>query len=228
MSEPAPPPPPPPPTPAVPVPDRPTPAAPEDELGHFDSVLLSQVQEDAPTPLPIVSELVDVSQVVDPAVHVEEVRGVYCKNRHFNDPRQLFCAVCGINMVQQTPVLVSGLRPPLGVIVLDDGAVFQLDSDYLLGRDPDADERVRNEQLRGIAVQDQSNQISRVHARIELRGWDPVLIDNESTNGTFVNPPKTAEWLRLPTGGEHVLTQGTRVRIGHRTLAFNTHAGASS
>ena len=228
-SPPAPPPPPaaaapPPPTPA---PDRPTPAVPEDDMGHFDSVLLSQVQEDAPVPLPVVSELVNVSQVVDPAVVVEEVRGVYCKNRHFNDPRQLFCAVCGINMVQQTPVLVDGLRPPLGVIVLDDGAVFQLDSDYLLGRDPASDERVRSEEVRSIAVQDQSNQISRVHARIELRGWDPVLIDNESTNGTFVNPPKTADWLQLPSGGEHVLTQGTRVRIGHRTLAFNTHAGAS-
>ena len=67
----------------------------------------------------------------------EEVRGVYCKNRHFNDPRQLFCAVCGINMVQQTPVLVNGVRPPLGVVVLDDGSVFQLDTPYLLGRDPE-------------------------------------------------------------------------------------------
>ncbi|HET9421729.1 MAG TPA: FHA domain-containing protein [Nocardioides sp.] len=235
----APPPPPPPaPTPAppppapepvaaapAPVPDRPTPAMPEDDTGHFDSILLSDVQEDAPQPLPIVSEVKDVSQVADPAVQVEEVRGVYCKNRHFNDPRQLFCAVCGINMVQQTPVLVNGTRPPLGVIVLDDGSVFQLDSDYLLGRDPASDERVRSEAVRGIPVQDQSNQISRVHARIELRGWDPVLIDNQSTNGTFVNPPKTADWHRLPSGGEHVLTQGTRVRIGHRTLAFNTHAG---
>jgi FHA domain-containing protein len=215
-------PPPPPPPAAV---DRPTPAMPEDEHGHFDSILLSDVEADAAQPLPIVSEPGDVSQVADPAVSVEEVRGVYCKNRHFNDPRQLFCAVCGINMVQQTPVLVNGIRPPLGVIVLDDGAVFQLDSDYLLGRDPGADDRVRNEEMRGIPIQDQSNQISRVHARIELRGWDPVLIDNQSTNGTFVNPPKTADWQRLPSGGEHLLTQGTRVRIGHRTLAFNTHAG---
>jgi hypothetical protein len=214
------------PTPPPPPPaDRPTPPMPEDEHGHFDSILLSDVEEDAVQPLPIVSELKDVSQVADPAVAVEEVRGVYCKNRHFNDPRQLFCAVCGINMVQQTPVLVNGTRPPLGVIVLDDGAVFQLDSDYLLGRDPAADERVHSEQVRGIPIQDQSNQISRVHARIELRGWDPVLIDNRSTNGTFVNPPKSPDWQRLPSGGEHVLTQGTRVRIGHRTLAFNTHAG---
>ena len=76
-----------------------------------------------------------------------------------------------------------------------------------------------------MPVQDTSNQISRVHARLELRGWDVVLIDNASTNGTFINPPKTEGWQRLPSGGSHVLAQGTRVRIGHRTLAFNSHAG---
>ena len=48
----------------------------------------------------------------DPAT--EQVRGVYCKNRHFNDPRQLFCGICGINMVQQTPVLVNGIAAPAG------------------------------------------------------------------------------------------------------------------
>ena len=126
------------------------------------------------------------------------MRGVYCKNRHFNDPRQLFCGVCGINMVQQTPVLVSGNRPPLGVIVLDDGAVFQLDGDYLLGRDPASDERVRSGEVRAVPVVDTSNQISRVHARLELRGWDVVLVDNASTNGTYVNPAKSEGWQRLP------------------------------
>ena len=158
----------------------------------------------------------------------EEVRGVYCKNRHFNDPRQLFCAVCGINMVQQTPVLVNGVRPPLGVVVLDDGSVFQLDTPYLLGRDPNADERVQGGDFRGLPIIDQSNQVSRVHARLELRSWDVVLIDNNSTNGTFIHVPKTPDWQRMHPGAEHILVQGTRIRIGHRTLAFNTHAGSSS
>ena len=215
-----------PPAPVEPVPDRPTPAPLEDQFDHFDSVLLHDLDDvEAPAPLPIVADARDVHDHGD---HTESVRGVYCKNRHFNDPRQLFCAICGINMVQQTPVLVNGVRPPLGVIVLDDGAVFQLDSDYLLGRDPGSDERVRSGDVRGVPVVDTSNQISRVHARLELRGWDVVLIDNASTNGTYVNAPKTADWMRLPSAGEHVLVQGTRIRIGHRTLAFNTHAGSSS
>jgi len=209
--------------------DRPQPPALEDKMGAFDSVLLHQDDigmDDLEIlePLPIVEDVRDVTH----HDHAHQVRGVFCKNRHFNDPRQLFCAVCGINMVQQTPVLVNGTRPPLGVIVLDDGAVFQLDSDYLLGRDPASDGRVQAGDVRGVPLQDQSNQISRVHARLELRGWDVVLIDNSSTNGTYVNPPKSAGWQRLPAGGEHVLTQGARVRIGDRTLAFNTHSGSAT
>ncbi|CAN5351431.1 hypothetical protein BH11ACT8_BH11ACT8_31860 [soil metagenome] len=207
-----------------PPPPPPPPAPVEPPVADFDSVLLGDLEDDEHEhdPLPIV---VDERDVAEHGSHVEEVRGVYCKNRHFNDPRQLFCAICGINMVQQTPVLVNGTRPPLGVIVLDDGAVFQVDSAYLLGRDPDSDERVQAGSVRGVPIQDTSNQISRVHARLELRGWDVVLVDNASTNGTFVNPPQTTGWQRLPSGGEHLLVQGTRVRIGHRTLAFNTHAG---
>ena len=201
---------------------RPLPPAQADEHVDFQSVLIDDLEDEEFEPLPIVE---DPSQIVDAGASHEHVRGVYCKNRHFNDPRQLFCAVCGINMVQQTPVLVDGPRPPLGVIVLDDGSVFQLDTPYLLGRDPDADDRVRGGSFRGLPVIDRSNQVSRVHARLELRGWDVVLIDNNSTNGTFVHLPKTPDWQRMPPGGELVLVQGTRVRIGHRTLAFNTHAG---
>ncbi|MBM9461508.1 FHA domain-containing protein [Nocardioides sp. zg-536] len=211
--------------PAPPRPGRPVPPVPRDERVGFQSVLLSDLDDDLDDfePLPIVE---DDAQVVAQAPQAR-VRGVYCKNRHFNDPRVLFCGICGINMVQQTPVLVDGVRPPLGVVVLDDGAVFGLDHPYLLGRDPDVDPRVASGEFRPLPIIDQSQQVSRVHARLELRGWDVVLVDNRSTNGTFVHVPRTPDWARLPPGGEHVLGQGTRVRIGHRTLAFNTHAGRS-
>jgi hypothetical protein len=205
---------------------RPLPPPQPDERIEFQSVLIDDLDDDDFEPLPIVD---DPSVIVEAGdAPREQVRGVYCKNRHFNDPRQLFCAVCGINMVQQTPVLVEGVRPPLGVVVLDDGSVFQLDTPYLLGRDPNADERVSGGDFRGLPIIDQSNQVSRVHARLELRGWDVVLIDNNSTNGTFIHVPKTPDWQRMPPGGEHTLVQGTRIRIGHRTLAFNTHAGSSN
>jgi hypothetical protein len=199
----------------------PEPAA-EDE---FESILVGPGDfgaDSVPTPLPVV-ERAGRSKITTDSSPV--VKGVFCKNGHFNDPRMLFCAVCGINMVQQTPVLVDGARPPLGVLVLDDGAVFQLDADYLLGREPDVDERVLRRGWRAIPLADSQQAISRVHARIELRQWDVVLVDDNSTNGTFYADPKTAKWIPVPRGGEQVLQPGWRIRVGHRTLAFNTHRG---
>jgi len=200
------------------------------EPERFESMVLGGPgadieDDDVPVPLPVVSGAPRPrSARVD--ADSPQVKGVFCKNDHFNDPRMLFCAVCGINMVQQTPVLVDGKRPPLGVIVLDDGAVFQLDGNYLLGRDPDSDSMVRSGESRGIPLSDNQNTISRVHAGIELRRWDVVLVDNGSTNGTFYAEPNSAQWTQMAKRGEHVLAPGTRVRIGHRTLAFNTHRGS--
>ena len=153
------------------------------------------------------------------------VRGVYCKNGHFNDPRGLFCAVCGINMVQQTPVLTEGSRPPLGVLLLDDGLAFQLDDDYVLGREPTHDADVSSGRLRGIVLSDEAKSVSRAHARIELRQWDVVLIDNSSANGTYVAAEGESSWTPLPPGTPHVLTSGSRIRLGSRTLAFNSYRG---
>ncbi len=153
------------------------------------------------------------------------VRGVYCKNGHFNDPRGLFCAVCGINMVQQTPVLTEGSRPPLGVLLLDDGLAFQLDDDYVLGREPTHDADVSSGRLRGIVLNDEAKSVSRAHARIELRQWDVVLIDNSSANGTYVAAEGASSWTPLPPGTPHVLSSGSRIRLGSRTLAFNSYRG---
>lgn len=153
------------------------------------------------------------------------VRGVFCKNGHFNDPRGLFCAVCGINMVQQTPVLTDGPRPPLGVLLLDDGSAFQLDDDYVLGREPTHDDDVRAGRLRGIVLNDEAKSVSRAHARIELRQWDVVLIDNGSANGTYVAAEDDNSWVPLAPGAPHVLRSGSRVRLGSRTLAFNSYRG---
>lgn len=211
--------------PLAPPGDRPVPGAVQPEVPRFESVLLDGPDAQADLdlgPLPIAGDHVHAE--LDPRVSL--VNGVFCKNQHFNDPRVLFCGQCGINMVQQTPVLVQGGRPPLGVVVLDDGSVYQLDGNYLLGRDPDSDPRVRTGEFRSVPTQDQSQLISRVHARLELREWDVVLIDNNSTNGTFFLEPGDAHWRQLPPGGEQRLVPRTRIRIGNRSLAYDTtHQG---
>lgn len=251
----APPPPPPPPSPSpAPAPpvansggsDRPS-AAPVPPIpGGFEVADLS-ADDDEPAPLPLSGghghghghgHLTPPDPVAvapgerprDPAALAAAtgaslVRGVYCKNNHFNDPRQLFCGVCGINMVQQTPVLVEGVRPPLGVLVVDDGGVFQIDDRYLIGRDPAPDPRVVDGTFRALQLQGDASQVSRVHALLEIRGWDVVLIDSGSTNGTFVFEEGGFAERRVQPGGEVVLVPGMQVRFGNRVMQFNTHHG---
>ncbi len=196
------------------------------ESAPFESVVISSAtsevdEDDRREPLPVVSKgAIDRPQLQGPMV-----RGVYCKNNHFNDPQVLFCAVCGINMVQQTPDLTEGPRPPLGVLLLDDGSAFQLDADYVLGREPAHDPEVRAGQLRGITLNDANKSVSRAHARIELRQWEVTLIDNNSANGTYVAADNQGHWTPLVPGTPHTLSSGSSIRLGGRTLVFNSYRG---
>ena len=85
-----------------------------------------------------------------------------------------------------------------------DGAdrTFELVSDVVLGRDPGAD----------VVLTDPSNEVSRRHARIVIRGTEAVLEDLVSTNGTFVNGERL--------DGPYVLRAGDKVRLGGCTLEF--------
>jgi hypothetical protein len=151
------------------------------------------------------------------------VQGIECSRQHFNDPTSIYCAVCGISMVHQTHNLVSGPRPPLGVIVLDDGSVFSLDGDYVLGREPDNAEEVLSGKATGLTLEDPDTTMSRVHAKLLLVGWDVQLHDASSANGTYSARPGDTEWTRLTPGTSVILKPGAKVALGGRTLVFDSH-----
>jgi hypothetical protein len=111
-------------------------------------------------------------------------------------------------------------RPPLGLLVFDDGTTYTVDAEYLMGRMPEADPRVASGALRSLALEDTSGAVSRVHAQIVVNGWDALLVDVGSRNGTFVSPPGEQGWTQLPAGETHRLVPGTRVRIGGRSFQF--------
>ncbi len=150
------------------------------------------------------------------------VKGFRCSRNHHNDPRVSFCSVCGIRMDQRTGILVDGRRPPLGLLVLDIGATFVLDDNYLLGRNPEVDEAVIRSRLRPIRLDDDSGTLSRVHAEIRLEGWDVLLIDRGSANGSFLAASGQSGWTRLTPLQPVVLSPGTHVRIGRRTFTFES------
>jgi hypothetical protein len=93
------------------------------------------------------------------------------------------------------------------------------------GADAGVDERVRSGALRAIVVEDRSGAVSRVHAEIRVDGWDVVLVDSGSRNGTHVAGPGEPAWTPLPPRHTHRLVPGTRVRMGARTFVFESPSG---
>jgi pSer/pThr/pTyr-binding forkhead associated (FHA) protein len=127
-------------------------------------------------------------------------------------------------MSERTGMMMAGPRPPLGVLVFDNGSTYTLDTDYLIGRNPAADKRVQAGSLRAIAVDDYSGAVSRVHVEIRLDNWDVTVRDAGSSNGTFVAAPGK-DWVQL-TGEQPVrLTPETQVRLGDTVFVFETSLG---
>ncbi|MEV8637460.1 FHA domain-containing protein [Streptosporangium sp. NPDC051023] len=152
------------------------------------------------------------------------VYGVDCKNDHFNDPRVPYCAVCGIALVQRTLVPYKGPRPPLGVLLLDDGMTLRLDTDYLVGRDPERAPEVADGSVRPAKVTSPDGSVSRRHLRVALDGWDVNLVDLGSVNGTQIQPPGDPNFYDIPPNEPVAILPGTTVRIGvSRTMRYESH-----
>ncbi|RJO72143.1 FHA domain-containing protein [Nocardia panacis] len=147
-----------------------------------------------------------------------KVLGFKCARAHPSDPRAAFCTVCGMP-VDQTQALIEVVRPPLGMLVLDDGMTFMLAADVVVGRDPDHSEPVQRGLL-PLRIDDSSGGMSRAHAEIRLTNWDVTLLDRGSTNGTRTRPPGYRDWIRLNPNLPVVLTPGTEIMIGNRVLRY--------
>ena len=111
-------------------------------------------------------------------------------------------------MAQLTLQPRPGPRPPLGVLVLDDGSVFSLDIDYIIGRDPSQDPDVSAGSARPLRFDDPEGVLSRAHARVVLDDWTVQLVDLGSANGTGVWGPGDTGWQQIPPdNARHVATR---------------------
>ncbi len=124
-------------------------------------------------------------------------------------------------MVQQTHNLVKDRRPPLGILVFDDGMTFTVDTSYVIGREPDGDELVTSGTARPLTLADPGNVLSRVHAEIRIEGWGPLIVDRGSANGTYLDAGGGEH--QLEPGVIEPLESGTRVRLGDRSFVFESH-----
>lgn len=232
---PAPPSPPAAPSPAAPAAPAPSPssgAAPANALG-FESLAggaFKIVELRPATPPPPVAPLPKATPATPVAAAHDEtremsgvvVRGVHCGRGHFNDPRARYCAVCGLAMFQNSLVLVEGSRPPLGVLLLNNGESYPLARHLVLGREPGHHPEVLAGEADVLVPSTNGPSLSRVHARIRLEGWDVHLIDEGSTNGTFVWDEPRRQWVRLAPQQVYVLRPGDQLAFGELTASFET------
>jgi hypothetical protein len=184
-----------------------------ESISLFEEPPVDVPAEPPPTQVPADEESHSQAPLVD---------GIYCSRGHFNSPESIFCTQCGISMVQQTHNRVRGPRPPLGVLVTDQGAVFSLVRDYVVGREPETAPEVLAGAAMAIALDDPKLAMSRIHTRILLDGWEVRVEDATSANGTFVAHGE-GEWTRLEPGLPTTVTPGTRIALGGRTLFFESH-----
>lgn len=186
----------------------------------FESVSLLEVAEarEPREPLPVATG--EPAAPGDDEPERAVVEGIMCARQHFNSPDALYCSSCGISMVHQTHNLVTGARPPLGFLVFDNGAMFTLDSDYVLGREPEAHGDTKT--ARPLALDDPERSISRIHADVRLVGWDVQLTDRGSANGTFVWDEGARQWQRIPENTPTAIRPGAQVALGRRTFVYRT------
>ncbi|MCC3315807.1 FHA domain-containing protein [Nocardia africana] len=150
------------------------------------------------------------------------VMGFKCARAHPSDPRSAFCTVCGMP-VDQTQQPAEVVRPPLGMLVLDDGMTYLLAADAVIGRDPENSEAAQRG-LVPVKIEDSSGGMSRAHAEIRLMNWDITVVDRGSTNGTRARPAGYRDWIRLQPNQPMVLAQGSEIMLGNRVLRLEPAA----
>jgi FHA domain len=158
--------------------------------------------------------------VVEPVV----VDGAMCPRRHFNAPDAMFCRECRISMQDGTKNMRRQPRPPLGVLLVDDGRGYLLDRDYVIGREPLLDDDVAAGRATPLPITDADSSVSRLHLRVSLVGWRVEVRDLGSANGSVLyraGGPRT-----LAPVDATVLDPGARVGVGRRSVQFLAY-GAS-
>jgi hypothetical protein len=152
--------------------------------------------------------------VVEPVV----VDGALCARMHFNAPDAMFCRECRASMREVTRNTRRQPRPPLGVLLVDDGRGYLLDRDYVIGREPLLDDDVAAGRATPLPITDAEGSVSRLHLRVSLVGWRVEVRDLGSANGSVLyraGGPRTlapvdAAWL----------DPGARVGVGRRSVQF--------
>jgi hypothetical protein len=167
---------------------------------------------------PPIADLATVKLVQLGVVEPVLVVGAMCARMHFNAPDAMACRECGVSMRDIPRDRWRQPRPPLGVLLVDDGRGYLLDRDYVIGREPLLDGDVAAGRATPLPLSDPESSVSRLHLRVSLVGWQVEVRDLGSSNGSVLyraGGPRT-----LAPVDAAVLDPGARVGVGRRTVQF--------
>jgi hypothetical protein len=151
------------------------------------------------------------------------VTGVRCARQHFNNPGALYCQVCGISMLQSTQVQVQGERPPLGVLVCDDGATYGLDGDYAVGSDPRDEPGVVSGLAQPLILGDAEAGAAATHIIIHLDGWEVLALNRSPGLPAAVLHRGDSQWTQLAPGQWARLSPGSYIGFAGRHVVFESN-----
>jgi hypothetical protein len=151
------------------------------------------------------------------------VAGIVCHCGEFNSPDSEQCRACGAPLDRDLP-RETRPRPPLGILITDDGRVFTVTDDVVIGREPGQAPDVKAGRARPLVLRDAEQSTSRVHAHLRLSGWSIDVVDLGSANGTFLSRSGSAgPWVPILQEPGTPLAPGDRLRLGRRELLFDRY-----
>jgi hypothetical protein len=169
-----------------------------------------------PAPGELLGDLMRQGEVAAENGRASLVEAKLCPDGHPNPPVVASCAVCGQFLTPGMAAVVHVPRPSLGHLELDDGTIVELDHELLVGRNPDRDDRPERAGLRRVKVL--GDKVSRSHLELRYQGWDVLVSDCGSTNGTFVVPHPGGQVAALEPGRAQLLESGATVYFGSRSF----------
>jgi hypothetical protein len=147
----------------------------------------------------------------DDSVQDSAILAVLCQNRHANPPNSISCRVCGSLLARKVPQFVAG--PVLAVLRASDGSTAEVDRPVLIGRAPSAD-RSSRQSPRLMTVASPNHDISRTHLEVAPQGWQVLVTDLNSTNGTVLVRPGAVDRQRLAPGEPVPAQVGSVIELG--------------
>jgi FHA domain len=189
--------------------------SPVQETGSFIDTFNLEASTPAPAPASVPDEAVDLTIRRPPlppqnaAADQPYVYAVRCPSGHLNEEQAQRCRICGQEVPAQQPSVV--LRPGLGWLRFSNGDSFRLERGVILGRKPAVPDGHPGPRPNAVKVSDDQD-VSRNHVEIRLDGWQVLVVDLGSVNGTVLSAPGQAP-RQLRQGEQHVVEPGSIITL---------------